>query len=67
MSDVGPSQTTAIIESVGEAIARVTTAPPVAVPEEPWWQIFAIVGGTIAALLTALGSYLAVKNRKKKP
>ena len=33
---------------------------------QPWWQIFAIVGGTIATLLTAWVGYLAVKRRKGK-
>lgn len=47
----------AIIEKVAEILK----------PEpQQWWQIFAIVGGTIATLLTAIaGSVILIKRKKK--
>jgi hypothetical protein len=64
MGFVNTEQTTAIIDSVAKVVEA---SQPVAeaVPKEPWWQIFAIVGGTIATLLTAWAGYVAVKKRKK--
>jgi hypothetical protein len=55
-------QTVAVIDSVARAVQPVVNQPET----EPWWQVFAIVGGTIATLLTAWAGYVAVKRRKNK-
>ena len=59
MGQVCTDQTVQIIDSVARAVHPVVDKVP-----DPWWQVFAIVGGTIAALLTAWGGYIAVKGRK---
>ena len=59
MGQVSSEQTVAIIDSVARAVNSSTPAP-----QEHWWTVFAIVGGTIAALLTAWGGYIAVKRKK---
>ena len=46
-----------IIETLSEALKP---------KPQPWWQIFAIVGGTITGLLTAWVGYTTVKRRKGK-
>jgi len=66
MGFVNTEQTTAIIKSVAEVVEASKPIAEVA-PHEPWWQVFAIVGGTIATLLTALAGVLALRKRKKKP
>jgi hypothetical protein len=62
MGQVSTEQTVAIIDSVARAVHPVVQQPE----GEPWWQIFAIVGGTIATLLTAWAGYVAVKRKKTK-
>ena len=63
MGFVDTAQTVEIIESVSEAIA--SQPQPAPTPEQQWWQVFAIVGATLASLLTAWAGYVAVKRRKK--
>jgi len=58
MGQVSTEQTVAIIDSVARAVQPVTQS------QDSWWQIFAIVGGTIAALLTAWAGYIAIKRKK---
>ena len=62
MGQVSTEQTVAIIDSVARAVQPVVNQPE----PEPWWQIFAIVGGTIATLLTAWAGYVAVKKNREK-
>lgn len=64
MGFVDTEQTVRIIESVGEAMSL--QPQPASMPEQHWWQVFAIVGATVASLLTAWAGYLAVKRRQKK-
>ena len=63
MGLISTEQTVRIIESVGEAVA--SQPQPVIVPEQHWWQVFAIVGTTVASLLTGWATYVAVKRRQK--
>lgn len=65
MGMVSTEQTVAVIEAVGDAI---DAAQPdvVATPDQPLWQVIAIVGTALASLLTAWAGYVAVKRRKKK-
>jgi len=65
MGQVNTEQTTAIIESVAKVVEAAKTPVETFVQADPWWQVFAVVGGTIATLLTAWGGYIAVKRRKK--
>ncbi len=66
MGQVSTEQTVAIIDSVANAVHSAASTPAVPVtPETTWWQIFAVVGGTIATLLTAWGGYVTIKRRKK--
>lgn len=44
-----------------EALAELVKPKP-----DPWWQVFAIIGGTITGLLTAWAGYVAVMKRKNK-
>ena len=55
MGQPSAEQTVMIIDSVARAVVK---------GPDPWWQVFAIVGGTIAAVLTAWGGYIAIKRKR---
>ena len=65
MGQPSAEQTVMIIESVGEAIGSAQGSMPTPTGSE-WWQIFAVVAGAIATLLTAWAGYVAVKRKGKK-
>lgn len=56
---VTTEQTVEVIEAVSNAIHSTPQQ------QEPWWQVFAIVGGTLATLIPAYIGWLKFKKGKE--
>ena len=58
MGFVETEQMVRVIEATSNAISNTTSEPKTA-----WWQIFAIVAGAMAALITAAAGIMRVRKK----